>query len=171
LCFLTYPEYKLANCLFICYPWDIVPGHERCLKYFWVIKMIPFQGQKQNRQPPDINFLPISGFEPRTSHIMGITSPTMTLSPCRRAMYVSIYPPLHRALRVSPARDLDPSLLQSTSLVISCGRIFSSSITFQHIPLYPKISLHIPTYPVYIPIYPYLYWDIPTYTGITRCLK
>ena len=97
--------------------------------------------------------------------------PTMTLSPCRRAMYVSIYPPLHRARRVSPARDLDPSLLQSTSLVISCGRIFSSSITFQHMPLYPKISLHIPTYPVYIPIYPYLYWDIPTYTGITRCLK
>ena len=67
--------------------------------------------------------------------------------------------------------DLDPSLLQSTSLLISCGRIFSSSITLQHMPLYPKISLHIPTYPVDIPIYPYLYWDIPTYTGITRCLK
>ena len=127
--------------------------------------------QKQNRQSPDINFLPISGFEPRISHILGVTSPTMTLSPCRRSMHVSIYPPLHRARRVSPARDLDPSLLQSTSLVISCGRIFSSSITFQHMPLYPKISLHIPTYPVYIPIYPYLYWDIPTYTGITRCLK
>ena len=61
--------------------------------------MIPFQGQKleQNRQPPDINFLPISGFEPRISHILGVTSPTMTLSPCRRAMYVSIYPPLHIA--------------------------------------------------------------------------
>ena len=130
-----------------------------------------FPGPKTNVTGSCQNFLPISGFEPRTSHIMGVTSPTMTLSPCRRAMYVSIYPPLHRARRVSPARDLDPSLLQSTSLVISCGRIFSSSITLQHMPLYPKISLHIPTYPVYIPIYPYLYWDIPTYTGITRCLK
>ena len=139
----------------------------KMFEIFWVIKMIPFQGQKQNRQPPDINFLPILGFEPRISHILGVTSPTMTLSPCRRSMHrdVSIYPPLHiaepgawRWPLLAPVYLLGHILWQNIQLVYNLP---TYAFISQDIPTYPYLSCGYPNISLLILGYPDLYWDNP----------